>query len=171
MLATLLGRRRASKTYGNPFESNMLVRMAGQRSFFVHELPPDCSVAQLRERIRERAGKHHRAGEWELYLPRPDAVVLRDGRQLSDYGIRPWDCIHARPATTTTATAAAQARRGVRGACAALARGRAAFCKRAQCPGGATAAAGFSRTSSSESLFSYESFDAGGSGHGARCIL
>ncbi|KAJ2715350.1 hypothetical protein H4R19_001251 [Coemansia spiralis] len=100
MLKSVFSGWRSAKTYGNPFEANVLVRVVGggalQRSFFVHELPPDCPIGFLRERIEEKRAMIPFA-QWEMCLPSRNGPALCDDLRFSDYGIKPWDCIFVRP--------------------------------------------------------------------------
>ncbi|KAI9503473.1 hypothetical protein BX070DRAFT_252091 [Coemansia spiralis] len=91
-----------ARTFGNPFETNILVKCAEDgdiiKSFFVHELPPNCDIHHLRERIAELGVPFD--GDWVLVklLPDESFVVLKDGKNLKDYLIECWDCIYIRPA-------------------------------------------------------------------------
>ncbi|KAJ2769470.1 hypothetical protein IWQ56_002541 [Coemansia nantahalensis] len=108
MFRTLFVGWRSRKPYASAVECNVLVRVVGggmQRSFFVHQLPADCRISVLRERIAERRTMIPFA-RWELCLPHRRAAALRDGKRFSHYGIRPWDCVHVRPVAAATTSRA-----------------------------------------------------------------
>ncbi|KAJ2369916.1 hypothetical protein H4S01_000704 [Coemansia sp. RSA 2610] len=88
------------KHYGNPFESNVLVRVTQNnhqvRSFFLHELPPNCPIDYLLERI---SAKQVMVSQWEAYVTHSRSgkpVVLEAGKTFADYGIRCWSCVYVR---------------------------------------------------------------------------
>ncbi|KAJ2779026.1 hypothetical protein GGI15_004004 [Coemansia interrupta] len=97
---------KAAPVRGNPFETNILVKCEHPlgcvvKSFFVHELAPNSTVGQLRQRIRE-AGVPL-AEPWDLVLrseaggKRRGQKVLGDAGCFDDYGIRCWDCVYVVP--------------------------------------------------------------------------
>ncbi|KAJ1742505.1 hypothetical protein LPJ78_002520 [Coemansia sp. RSA 989] len=87
------------KTYGNPFETSLLIRlMRGNKqfqSFFIHELPPNGTIEHLRERVLEKNLVPFVS--WELYVVKGRRkVVLDNDKVFSDYGIARWDSVYLR---------------------------------------------------------------------------
>ncbi|KAJ2705951.1 hypothetical protein FB645_002040 [Coemansia sp. IMI 203386] len=95
----------ANETRGNPFETNVLVKYQQnqqiQKSYFIHELPPNCTIDHLRERIKQTGVPF---SDWELvYKPQvckksmQKTFVLNSKKTFDDYGIKCWDCVYVVP--------------------------------------------------------------------------
>ncbi|KAJ2758197.1 hypothetical protein H4S06_002812 [Coemansia sp. BCRC 34490] len=96
-----------NKIYGNPFETNVLVKCERRgvvvKSFFVHELSPNCEVSELRSRVEAVGVPLGEAWELVKVLPSGEFVVLKDSKALGDYRIECWDSVHVRPAAECAA--------------------------------------------------------------------
>ncbi|KAJ2559426.1 hypothetical protein EV175_000341 [Coemansia sp. RSA 1933] len=96
-----------ARTYGSPFETNVLVKCQRDgtviKSFFVHELAPNCGIHELRARIMEMGIPFEEHWELVKVLPNGSFVVLKDRKRFSDYHIDCWDSIYVRPATECAA--------------------------------------------------------------------
>ncbi|KAJ1643929.1 hypothetical protein LPJ64_004338 [Coemansia asiatica] len=90
---------------GNPFETNVLVKYETnskvQKSYFIHELPPNCSIEHLRERI-EQVGVPF--DDWEIVFKHNSTrkqskkvVLLNNKETFEDYGIKCWDSVYVVP--------------------------------------------------------------------------
>ncbi|KAJ1812234.1 hypothetical protein LPJ56_005572, partial [Coemansia sp. RSA 2599] len=95
----------ANEARGNPFETNVLVKyekaQKTHKSYFIHELPPNCSIDHLRERIQQVGVPF---GPWELVYrqntKKPNKkrnIILSNKKSFDDYGIKCWDCIYVLP--------------------------------------------------------------------------
>ncbi|KAJ2563241.1 hypothetical protein IW140_006182 [Coemansia sp. RSA 1813] len=84
-----------------PFETNVLVKCqkGGDivKSFFIHELAPNCEIQELRTRAIEMGIPFDEHWELVKVLPNGSFVVLKDSKKFSDYHIDCWDSIYVRP--------------------------------------------------------------------------
>ncbi|KAJ2402614.1 hypothetical protein GGI23_000583 [Coemansia sp. RSA 2559] len=96
-----------ARTYGSPFETNVLVKCQRNgkvvKSFFVHELAPNCEIHELRSRADEMGVPFDMNWEMVKVLPNGSFVVLKDRKRFSDYHIGCWDSIYVRPASECAA--------------------------------------------------------------------
>ncbi|KAJ2725063.1 hypothetical protein GGI07_001531 [Coemansia sp. Benny D115] len=98
-----------TKVYGNPFETNILIKCEKEnivkKSFFVHDLPPNCTVSELREQVSQ---KDIPFDDWDLVLkkqntnPKSNAskssyLVLNDKKPIGHYEIKCWDTVFVTP--------------------------------------------------------------------------
>ncbi|KAJ1944303.1 hypothetical protein GGF37_002257 [Kickxella alabastrina] len=80
------------------------------KSFFVHELPPNCTISHLRERIAEVEIPF---SDWEMAFQNPRSAhkksfkILNSKKSFQDYDIQCWDCIYVRPRSESCAPVSA----------------------------------------------------------------